>query len=215
MRSAGLCRCRRSMRCRSRVERAKPSGQGPGRPFPSPAPDAATIVSLVVNQVGRGERFARLTADGRVLLRREDLGEIAAVPEAALRIRIEGEDYVDARAISTGATFDERTLTLDLRLPAASFPRQVIDLGSRRAPAELTDPPTSALVAYRLGYWGTDRDTHGTLTLTADANLAWRHWLLHNRTLHARTRDGTDASRLETQLVRDDVANLRRLRGRS
>jgi len=194
----------------------RPSAALPERAPPTPAPPAPAptqplIVSLVVNQVGRGERFARLTADGRVLLRHEDLREIAAVPEATPRSRIEGEDYVDARAISTAASFDERTLTLDLRLPAASFPRQVFDLGSRRAPAELTDPPASALVAYRLGYWGTDRDTGGTLTLTADANLAWRHWLLRNRSLHAHTRDGTDTSRLETQLVRDDLANLRRL----
>src|SRR5687768_2689988 len=197
--------------------RSVPSDAPRARVPPAPAPvtqpgTQALIVSVTVNEVPKGELYARLGAGGAVLLRREDLLPIAASAATLPAIAIDNEDYVDPRAVpGVQARFEEATLTLHLRFPPTALPRQLFDLTSQRPPAELDDAPTSVLFAYRAGYWGSDDDSDGTLSLSTESAFTWRRWLLRNRTYHARTDEGVRSARLETQLVRDDIADLRRL----
>ena len=177
-----------------------------------PRPTQPLIVSLSVNADPKGERLARMTADAEFLLRREDLEEIGAVPKGAVAYDIEGDAFVELRAIPRAqARFDEKKLALEVTLPPEGFPRQRFDLSTRLAAADIPSPPASALLNYRLGYAGVRGAGDGTLSLAAEAAVAHGHWLFRNQSFHSRSPEQSSSIRLETQAIRDDRENLRRI----
>lgn len=181
-----------------------------GRPFPGPT--QPLIVSLTVNATAKDERFVRITPAGDFLLKLEDLKEIATVPQGPAVYEIEGESYVELRSLSSSsARFDEKTLTLEVTLPAASFPHQMFDLRARGGEADLPPTGRSALLNYRLGYARFAGSGSANLSLAAEAALTWGDWLLRNQSYHARSAGGSSSRRLETQAIRDDRGNLSRL----
>lgn len=192
-----------------RIERVPTPARRPARPFPEPT--QALVVSLKVNAVQQDERIAHMTASGAFLLPRAGLDAVLPIPADVALHEIEGEEYV-ALASLPGArvTFDERTLTLEVVLPARQFPAQRFDLASPPVPVDLAPSPRSGSLTYRLGYAAVEGGS-GTVTLAADAAGQWGDWIARNRSFHARSDEETLSMRLETQLIRDDRANMRRL----
>lgn len=179
---------------------------------PYPRATQPLIVALSVNADAKGERLARMTSEAEFLLRREDVEEIGGMPPDAAVFDIEGEAYVELRAIpGMRAKFDEKALNLELTLPPEGFPRQRFDLTTRLAESDIDTPAQSALLNYRLGYAGVRGAGGGNLSLAAEAAVAWRGWLFRNQSFHSHSSADTTSIRLETQAIRDDRENLRRL----
>lgn len=192
-----------------RIERLAPAPAAAPRPFGEPTQEV--VVSLKVNGVPKDERIARMTAGGAFLLPRAEIESALPLAAGAAVHEIEGEAYVALASLpGVKVSFDERTLTLDVVVPASQFPAQRFDLTAPPVPVDLHSTEPSALVTYRAGYAGTEGGS-GTLSLALDAAAQWGDWILRNRSFHARTSEETLSIRQETQLLRDDRANLRRL----
>ena len=100
-----------------RIERLAPAAAAPARPFGEPTQEI--VVSLKVNGVPKDERIARMTASGAFLLPRAEIESALPLPAGAAIHEIEGEDYVALASLpGVKVAFDERTLTLDVVLPA-------------------------------------------------------------------------------------------------
>ena len=168
------------------------------------------VASVRVNTVPKDDRIVLMDDTGAFLLKRTDLAHVARVPESAAVYRIEGEEYVALASIAgLRVKFDEGTLTLDLSFPPESFDPQTFNLRGESGPVDVLDSPTSALVNYRLAQAGGGGGSQRT-SITADAAFAHGGWLLRNHSFWSRGGGESVSTRLETQLVRDDRANLRR-----
>jgi outer membrane usher protein len=185
-------------------------------PTASPAasadePTQPLIVALTINSVPRGEKFVHVTAGGALFVRAADLEGLVALPPGVPGRDIEGERHVLPAAIpGARVRLDEKTLVAEVSFPPELLPRQAFDLTRRPAPAEALPAARSALLNYRLGYFGTRGGGRGVVSLATEAAIAFDGWLLRNQSTHASSPDGSTGVRLETQLVRDDRANLRR-----
>jgi outer membrane usher protein len=181
---------------------------------PSRFPRATTplVAAVTVNAVARGDKFVRMSEAREFLLKSEDFLELQPLPAGVPTYEIEDELYVSLADVpGARVSFDEAELAIDVRLPAASFPRQVHDLGSSTLAVDVTQSHASFLLNYRLGYSGTEGQPGGTMSLVTEAALAAGGWLLRNQSSQSRTEHDTTSLRLETQAIRDDRANLRRL----
>ena len=177
-----------------------------------PARTQALIVSLTVNAEAHGERVVRMTDAGEFLLRREDLAEVAGVVPETPVFTIDGDAFVPVSSIARAkASFDEKALALELTFAPESFPAKRFDLATQAAPADIGPPSSSALLNYRVGYAGTSGEGDGTLSVSAEAAIARGDWIFRNQSFHSRSPTETRSSRLETQAIRDDRENLRRL----
>lgn len=185
---------------------------GPASPAaPRDEPTQPLIVALTINSVPRGEKFVHVTADGALFVRAADLEGLVTLPPGVPARDIEGERHVLASAIpGARVRLDEKTLVAEVSFPPELLPRQAFDLTRRPAPAEALPASRSALLNYRLGYFGTSGGGRGVVSLATEAAVAFDGWLLRNQSTHASSPDGSTGVRLETQLVRDDRANLRR-----
>ncbi len=184
----------------------------PEGPRPSVPGLQPLVVTLKVNSVPKGDRYVLMDGRGGFLLKRADLDDAAGVTSRAPGVAFEGEDYVSVASIpGLRAELDEGTLTLSLSFPPETLPRQLYDLKRADGPVDITEPPTSALLNYRLGYAGVEGDGAGTLSLAADTAFSFGGWTLRNQSYHARGTGESVNTRLETQAIRDDRANLRRL----
>jgi outer membrane usher protein len=169
------------------------------------------IVTLTVNADPRGERIVRMNDAGEFLARAEDLAVVTASARVDKVYDIEGEAFVEVSAAGARARFDEKALALEITFPAERLPPQRFDLSTRLGEVDIDAPPRSVLLNYRFGYTGTRGAGDGTLSLSADAAAAYGDWLVRNQSFHSRSSGETTSIRLETQAIRDDRENLRRL----
>ena len=175
-----------------------------------PRPVQPLVATVRVNAVPKDDRHVLMDDRGAFLVKRVDLAEIARVPESSTVYRVEGEEYVALASIpGLRVRFDEATLALELSFPPESFAPQTYDLRAEAGPIDITAPPTSGLVNYRLAQAGGGGSRQRT-SLTADMALSYGGWTLRNQSFHSRGGGETVATRLETQAVRDDRGNLRR-----
>jgi len=187
-----------------------PAASSAGTPYPRAT--QPLVVALTVNAQVRGDRVVRMAASGEFLVRREDFAEIASFVHDAAMFRIEGEDFVELRAIPRARVrFDEKTLTLAVDLPPEELPRQNFDLAAAPRAVDFAPVPRSALLNYRLGYAGTDDLSTGTASLASEAAVTYGDWIFRNQSFHSHSREATTSVRLETQAIRDDRENLRRI----
>jgi outer membrane usher protein len=189
-----------------------PAAAAPVEQRAYPRPTQALVVALSINAQSKGDRIVRMTENSQFLARRQDLDELAPALRDAVVYSIEGEDYVELDAIERArVVLDEKNLTLSVTLPPERLPPQHFDLTSPPKRVDLAAKPRSALLNYRLGYAGTDGLSGGTLSLAAEAAVAYGDWLLRNQSFHSRSPEATSNIRLETQAIRDDRDNLRRV----
>jgi outer membrane usher protein FimD/PapC len=187
-----------------------PAALAPRAPYPHPT--QPLVVALSVNALPRGDHVVRMTGSNEFLLRREDLAEIASFVQQPAVYTIEGEEYIELRAIPrVRASFDEKTLTLAVSLPPEELPRQRFDLTSAPNATDFFAQPRSLLFNYRLGYAGADQLSTGTASLAAETAYSHGEWLFRNQSFHSRSRDATSSIRLESQAIHDDRETLRRL----
>ena len=170
------------------------------------------IVSLTINADPKGERIVRMNDAGEFLLRAEDLAADVASPARPQAVyEIDGEAFVEVAALGARARFDEKALQLEITFPAERLPQQRFDLSTRLGEVDVDRPARSLLLNYRLGYAGTRGAGDGTLSLSADAAAAYGDWVLRSQSFHSHASGETSSIRLETQAIRDDRENLRRL----
>ncbi len=106
---------------------------------PQPVP---MVLAVTLNGEARPDLILQRLAEGRLLLRREDLPALglAVVPPTALVI--DGEPYVALEAIDgLQADLDERTLALRLTAKAPLLGRRVLDARAPRHRAPRVDSP--------------------------------------------------------------------------
>lgn len=192
------------------VQRLPPSATR-GTPA-SPLPLEPVIARVVVNSVSKGDATVYRSADGSWLASPDEVARWGIAAPAAARTEIGGRPYIALRRLpELRVTFDERTVTLDLRAAPGMLPNTAIDLASRRRPGTLYPSDTSFLFNYSLAALG-DRG-FGSRSYQGSTELAARtgNWLLYNTTsyqdggaLHHRT------TRLLTNAQYDDRPTLRR-----
>jgi outer membrane usher protein len=182
----------------------------PRRPYPGPT--ETVIVTLSVNAVAKGERYVRLTPDGKFLARVADVREAAYLPQDMELFEIDGEEFIALDGLpGSNVSFDEKTLALSVKLAPEGFPPQVYDLRTTRITSEIVDAPRSAMINYRVAQAGQTGGGPGALTAALDAAVTFGGWLLRSQSFHSRFRGEWTNSRVETQAIRDDRENLRRL----
>jgi outer membrane usher protein len=192
-----------------------PQGLPPSATRGTPAasqPLEAVIARVVVNSVSKGDATVYRGAGGAWLARAEDVAKWGLKAPAAARIEIEGEQYVRLERLrELRVTFDERSVTLDLRAAPGMLPRTEIDLAWRRRPGTIYPADSSLLFNYGLSALG-DRG-FGSRTYQGTTELAARagSWLLYSTTSY---QDGGAIdhrmTRLLTNVQYDDRPTLRR-----
>ncbi len=173
----------------------------------------ALIVSITLNGEPKGETIAYMSGRNNFLLKRQDFEEMAKVPADVELIEIDGELYVPLNSLP-GATvkFDENILGLDITLPPEAFEKQVYSAtGGQRQSEAPQQTATSALFNYRLAYAGSDSTAQGVWSLATEQAVTLQSWLLRNQSFHLRSPSQSSSVRFETQFVRDDRRNMRRL----
>lgn len=177
-----------------------------------PGPTQPLIAALTINAVRHGEKFVHATASGALLVRAEDLRGIVTLPAGVEEYDVEGERHVLLSSIpGARVEFDEKTLEAKVMFAPELLPGRVIDLARRPPEFDAIASPRSALLNYRLGYYDATGSGSGFLSLATEAAISAGGWLLRSQSTHSRSQEGTTGARLETQLIRDDRENLRRL----
>ncbi len=100
------------------------------------------VLAVTLNGEARPDLILQRLAEGRLLLRREDLPALGLVVAPPTALVIDGEPYVALDAIDgLQADLDERTLALRLTARAPLLGRRVLDAHTRRHRAPLADSP--------------------------------------------------------------------------
>jgi outer membrane usher protein len=117
-----------------------------------PSRDAEAILAVQVNLEAKGEFLVRLTPDGDVLVREEDLAALGLGALARERILVEGIPHAPLSSLPA-LTFnvDMDRLVLALRVEPRQLDRlQVLDFGPRRDAQVLRPQPAGAFFNYYL-----------------------------------------------------------------
>ncbi len=200
---------------RLRPARELPGKAAAGGPVASrqfPEPTQPLIVALSINAVPRGEKFVHLTQGGGLLAKVEDLRGLITLPADLEAFTIDGEAHVLlAQVPGAKVAFDDKTLVVEVTMTPDRLPEQVFDLTRKAGPVDLVVTPRSALLNYRLGYFGASGAGQGQLSLATEGAVSFGSWLFTTRSTHTRSADQTESTRLESQFIRDDRDGLRRL----
>lgn len=161
-------------------------------------------VALVLNGEPRGDVFAKLAADGELLLRVADFTAFRVTILGGARRQVDGTEYVLPTSIpGARSTFNQDSLTLLLHLPPESFDAQRRNLSQRRAPGVVATQEDSAFLNYRVSAAGADGvDT--SLALVNEVGVRRGKWLLLSGSQLSDSDTEPGLRRFQTQLVHDD-----------
>ena len=181
-------------------------------PPAAPKPLEPVVARVVVNGVSKGDATVYRGAGGAWLARPAEVGNWGLKVPPAARVEIEGEPYVALERLpELRVTFDEQTVTLDLRAAPHLLPATAIDLAWRRKPGTLYPSDSSVLFNYNLTALGDEG--FGSRIYQGSTEFAARkgNWLLYSTTGY---QDGGAIDHRTTRLVTnaqyDDRPTLRR-----
>jgi len=183
------------------------------RESPARAPFMPLIARVLVNTVSKGDIAILRDADGLVLVPAAQLAQWGLTFPNANPVTVDGERYVVVSAIDgLDARFDEKQVTLELRVAAGALPGTTLNLGPQHR-GEVTYPSdTSVFLNYGVNANGDDSFGQRRYQFATELGARWGSWLFYNTT----SEEWGEASshrftRLLTNAQYDDRVNLRRL----
>jgi len=168
------------------------------------------VITIRLNSVPKGDFLAYLTGDGDFWLRPRELAELGILYPPGPGVEIGNELHISLRSIA-GAEFqfDQRTLTLDLRIMPDQLPSQVVNLGSTLPTTPVQPRAPGGFLNYRLGYAKAD-NAPATLNATTELGVAIGELLLLDNHVFNTPSDQAHSVRLQTQLIFDQPDAMRR-----
>lgn len=173
----------------------------------------ALVARIVVNGVDKGDTLLLRSARGSWLAPLRAAAQWGLKAAESARIVIRGEEYVELdRVPELLVTFDEKTVTLDLRAAPKLLPGTTIDLAWQRRPGTVYPADNSVLFNYSMTAFGDDN--FGSRSYQGATEFAARtgNWLFYNTTTFQHGEGYPNAvTRLVTNVQYDDRPTLRRL----
>lgn len=190
---------------------AAPAAAIPAATSSIPAGELTQIVlSIKVNGVAQGDHLAYMSADGDFLLLTRELPEMDIARAAGRIVDIGGEPHLSLKSIAGAEMkFDEKALTLELKLPPDILPSHKLDEGAKLPLTPVAKRAPGGFFNYSLGYSHV-QDTPDSFNTTTETGINLGEFLLlDNHTFN--TASGEPRStRLQTQLIYDQPDDLRR-----
>ena len=189
-----------------------PDEAPPPVPTSGPAADPSTqiVVGLRLNGVAKGDVFAYMTAERDILLPPDQLVAMGVANPPGRRVEIGGESHLSLKSIP-GAELElnEKSLTLDLRLPPDMLPAQNLDLGAALPATPVQRRAPGGFLNYRFGHLRT-QDGAASYNGTTELGLNVGQLLLLDNRNFTNAPGQRRAVRLQTQLIHDQPEALRR-----
>jgi len=183
------------------------------RESPARAPFTPLIARVYVNTVNKGDVAILRDADDLVLVPAAQLAQWGLTFPRANSVTVDGERYLVVSTIDgLDARFDEKQVTLELRVAAKELPGTTLDLGPQHR-GEVTYPAdASAFLNYGLNANGDDSFGQRRYQFATELGARWGSWLFYNTT-NEQWGEATSSgfTRLLTNAQYDDRVNLRRL----
>lgn len=173
---------------------------------------ASTVLAITLNGEPKGDFFIFVTAAGAYLVRPVDLEAMGIRGAQGETVRVEGEDYRSLTSVpGIDVTFDEKSLTLELRAAPALLGRRTVDLLPARHPNVLQSRDNSAFLNYRTGYVESDPGGASAFNLAAELGARLSDALFLSDFSHADSDGESRSLRLMSSLTVDRRADLQRL----
>jgi outer membrane usher protein len=176
----------------------------------SPGSLTQIVVNVQLNGIAKGDFVAYLAAGGDILLPTRELVDMG-VPKPEGRVfSIDGETWLSLKSIAGAKfNFNEKTLTLDLRLPPSMLPAEKFDVGAMlpKTPVQRRDP--GGFFNYGVSYTHT-QDAQDTFNVTTETGVNLGDWLLLDNHSMSNTNEQERSVRLQSQLIYDQPDDLRR-----
>lgn len=167
-------------------------------------------VALTLNGEPRGDVFAKLAADGDLLLEPATLTAFGVEAPGGARYLVAGRWFLSLRSIpGARVQFDDKRLALALTLPPEAFGTQRLSLATAGNPRALRTEETSAFLNYRLGHAFGDGALE-TTTLATETAVRTGPFLLRGDSLYLDSAEASQFVRFQTQLIHDDRERAQR-----
>jgi outer membrane usher protein len=185
----------------------QPAAGAAGTP---PASLTQIVVNLILNGVAKGDYVAYLASGNDILLPTRELVDMGVPHPEGQIFTLDGETWLSLKSIA-GAKFDfnEKTLTLDLRLPPSMLPAEKFDEGALlpKTPVQRRDP--GGFFNYGVSYTHT-QDAQDSFNVTTETGVNLGDWLLLDNHSMSNTNLQERSVRLQSQLIYDQPDDLRR-----
>jgi len=180
--------------------------------FPSYAIAEQMVTLLTVNGERKGEIFVHRTRDGDFMLRVEDLRAAGLGEAGATTVPVEGEPHVSLRSMpGVSFTFDENTLSLNIQVDPALFPRSFIDFAGQPSRNVYYPKESSLFLNYGVQYQADEGFSFRGFSLTNELGARQGDYLFLTDTLYTKDTDLDRFVRLHTSVIRDYRESLRRM----
>jgi outer membrane usher protein len=184
----------------------KPNGS------PIAAQTEALVLRVNLNTENKGDLFVQRSADLDFLLRVEDLKAMGFKDPTGTVQLIDGEPHLSLRSIrGVTATFDEKSLALNITADPTLLSTSVIGLRAERRRGTLAGSINSAFLNYALTATDGSVARGNGLGFAGEAGVRWGDYLFLSDAGTVSTTAGEKFTRLTSSVTRDDRENLRRI----
>jgi len=168
------------------------------------------VVNARLNSVRKGDFVVYMTRDGDFLLLQQDLVNMGVPRPVGRNMEVAGETVVSLRSI-VGAdfSFNEKTLTLEIQLPASMLEDQNLNLGATLPTVPIQPRTPGGFLNYRLGYAHSQSGFEAFNGATELGINIGKFLFLDNHTFTT-AESQYRSVRLQTQLLYDEPEQLRR-----
>jgi outer membrane usher protein len=169
------------------------------------------VTLLFVNGEKKGEVFVHRTESGDFLVRSEDLKDAGLSLPANTIIQVSGEPHISLRAMAgVSFTFDEKTLTLNIKADPSLFPMTFVDFAGQPLQNVYYPKESSLFLNYGVQYQAGDGFTFQSLNLSNEVGIRRGDYLFLADTLFTKDSGHGNFVRLHTSVIHDDREKLQR-----
>jgi outer membrane usher protein FimD/PapC len=183
-------------------------------PVPTPLSQAETLIArVIVNTVDKGHLAVLRDVAGGLYIPEAEFASLGLAAGAATATLFGGERYVALAALpGIDARFDERSVTLTLKVEAAALPGTTFDVGPRRRGNVDFPADSSVFLNYGINASGDGSFRSRRYQAATEFGARRGNWLLYGSSDY-QWGDGPTRgfTRLLTNAQYDDRPNLRRL----
>lgn len=162
------------------------------------------IVNVSLNQERKGEFFVILKEDGDFLFTVSDIKDMGIEEPKGEIVEIDSEPYISLKSLQgVEFTFDDRSLTIELKVSPSLLPKTTIDLLPSRQINIYYPKDTSVFLNYGADYNAGNALEFKNLSTTNQIGFRWHDFLLLSDSSYKITRDEDTFARLMSNIVYD------------
>jgi outer membrane usher protein FimD/PapC len=168
------------------------------------------VINLLLNGIPKGDFVAYLGTEGDILLAARELVDMGVPHPEGRMVTVDGETYLSLKSIAGAKfNFNEKTLTLDLRLPPSMLPAEQFDEGAKLPKTAVQRRDPGGFFNYGVSYTHT-QDAQDAVNVTTETGVNLGDWLLLDNHSMSNTNMQERSVRLQSQLIYDQPDDLRR-----